>query len=500
MNGSHKKLNICVIGSGFAGISAATYLASSGHNVFIVEKNRDFGGRARRLKAKGFTFDMGPSWYWMPDVFDKYFKNHGEKIEDYLQLTRLNPSYKVFFSNSHKISIPSKFNDIKKIFEKYEKGSGKKLEKYLIHAKNKYEIGINKFVHKPSKSIFEFFSLEILSSLLKMDIFKSMHVHIRKFFRNEFLIKIIEFPLLFLGATPKNTPALYSLMNYADIKLGTWYPKGGMYSVIEGMITLAKKKGVVFYSNNEVIGFQFSNRTITKVETEKKLFDVDVVLSGADYYHTEQNLLPKKYRNYSSNYWRNRVMAPSSLLFFIGTNKKIKNIEHHCLFFDKDFNQHAKEIYENPQWPEEPLFYASFASKNDDSVCPKKCENIVLLIPIAPDLKDTDSIREKYYNLIMSRLELLTNQKIRKHVIFKKSYSIKNFKKDYNSFKGNAYGLANTLFQTAIFKPSIINKKLSNLYYCGQLTVPGPGVPPSIISGQLVAKEIVKDFGKKIRT
>ena len=329
---------------------------------------------------------------------------------------------------------------------------------------------------------------------IKMDIFNSMHTHIRKFFKNEFLIKIIEFPFLFLGATPKKIPALYSLINYADMKLGTWYPKGGMYSVIEAMINLAKKKGVIFYSNNEVTNFYFKNQSINKVATNKKLFDVDIVVSGSDYHHTDQKLLPIKYRNYSSNYWEKRIMTPSSLLFYIGTSKKIKNVKHHCLFFDKDFEQHAFEIYNHPQWPTEPLFYASFSSKDDPSNAPKGCENIVLLVPIAAGLKDSAAIRKRYYELIMNRLELLTNQKIKDYVIFKKSYSIKNFEKDYNSYKGNAYGLANTLFQTAIFKPSLINKKLSNFYYCGQLTVPGPGVPPSIISGEVVAKEIIKKY------
>ena len=493
-NSSSKKLNICVIGAGFAGISAATNLANYGHNVFVVEKNSDFGGRARKLKAKGFTFDMGPSWYWMPDVFERHFEINGEKIEDYLKLKRLNPSYKIFFSDKHIVSLPVDFNDIKKIFEKYEKGSGENLTRFLKDAEKKYKIGMNKFVRKPSKSVFEFFNSEIIAGLFKMDLFKSMHTHIRKFFNNKFLIKIIEFPLLFLGATPKNTPALYSLMNYADIKLGTWYPDGGMHKIIEAMISLAKKKGVVFYSKNEVKSFQINNKKIVKVETNKKLFDVDIVLSGADYHHTEQKLLPPKYRNYSSKYWDKKTMSPSSLLFYLGTNKKLKNIEHHCLFFDKDFDQHANDIYEFPQWPEEPLFYGSFSSKSDNSVSPKGCENIVLLVPIAPNLKDSDTIREKYYNIIMDRLEKLTKQSIKKHVIYKKSYCINNFKKDYNSFRGNAYGLANTLFQTAIFKPSIKNKKLNNLYYCGQLTVPGPGVPPSIISGEVSSKEIIRDF------
>jgi len=484
------KKNICVIGSGFSGLSSATYLASQGHNVYVLEKNSKLGGRARQFSSKGFTFDMGPSWYWMPDVFEKYFNDFDKNIEDYLKLKRLDPSYKVFFEDGH-IDIPANYQELKDLFESMEEGSGDNLDLFISQAEKKYKVGIQNLVYKPGLSIKEFIDKDTITGVFQLDIFKSMHSHIRKYFKNEKIIKLLEFPILFLGATPKNTPALYSLMNFADIKLGTWFPEGGMYKIVEAMVELAKEKGVKFYTSEEVKKFSYVNKKISHVITTKKTYDADYVVCSGDYQHFDQNVLDKKYKNYSASYWDKRTLAPSSLLFYIGLDKKLKNISHHCLFFDKDFEKHAEEIYSTPRWPSEPLFYASFTSDSDETVAPKNHENMFLLIPIAPDLEDNRIIRERYFDLIISRLEKLTNQNIKDHIVYKKSYGIRDFKKDYHSFKGNAYGLANTLFQTAILKPSIKNKKLDNLYFCGQLTVPGPGVPPSLISGNVVAKELL---------
>ena len=457
------KKNICVVGSGFSGISSATYLASQGHNVFVLEKNSKLGGRARQFSSKGFTFDMGPSWYWMPDVFEKYFKDFDKNINEYLNLKRLDPSYRVFFDDEI-IDIPANYESLKELLEGMEEGSGDKLDEFLKQAEKKYKVGIENLVYKPGLSIKEFINKETLSGVLQLDVFQNMHKHIRKYFKNEKIIKLLEFPILFLGATPKNTPALYSLMNYADIKLGTWYPEGGMHKIVEAMVNLAEEKGVKFYTNEEVKKLSYLNREITYVITTKKTYDADYVICSGDYHHFDQNILDEKFRNYSESYWDKRVLAPSSLLFYIGLDKKLKNVLHHCLFFDKDFEKHAEEIYTTPRWPSEPLFYASFTSKSDSTVAPKGHENMFLLMPTAPDLEDNKIIRERYFDLIISRLEKLTNQNIKDHIVYKKSYAIRDFKKDYHSFKGNAYGLANTLFQTAILKPSLKNKKLKNLF------------------------------------
>lgn len=488
------KKKVIVIGSGFSGLSAATSLAHMGYSVTVLEKNSTPGGRARRYAANGFTFDMGPSWYWMPDVFDAYFQKFGKSTSDYYELKRLDPSYTVIFGENDFVDVPASLDELKALFEKWEPDSAQQLGKFLEQAAYKYNVGINQLVYKPGRSLAEFMNLRLLLDVLRMDVFQSFHKHIRSYFSHPRIIKLMEFPILFLGALPENTPALYSLMNYADINLGTWYPMGGMHKIIEGMVQLAEEKGVEFTYNQDVKEIQVEAGIATRVVTATDAFEADVIVASADYHHVEKNLLPLQYQSYSDNYWDSRVMAPSSLIFYLGVNKRLKKLRHHNLFFDEDFEPHAREIYTHPRWPAKPLFYVSVPSVTDPGVAPEGCENLFILIPVAPGLQDTDEVREKYYNLVMDRLEKLTNQPIRPHVVYKRSYAHNDFIQDYNAFKGNAYGLANTLLQTAVLKPGLKSKKVQNLFYTGQLTVPGPGVPPSLISGQVVAKEVAKEF------
>lgn len=492
MQTKESKKRVVVIGAGFSGLSCACHLAKRGHKVTILEKNDQPGGRARTYSDKGFTWDMGPSWYWMPDVFDKFFGEFGKKVSDYYQLDRLDPSYQVKFKNEV-IDIPASMNELEKLFERIEAGSSKKLQSFLKQAEFKYNVGVRDLVYKPSRSLLEFFDAKLLLGLLKMDVFTSIAKHVRKHFKDERLIQLMEFPILFLGATAQNTPALYSLMNYADLSLGTWYPKGGMSSVVQGIVKLSQELGVEIKCDQEVQSFSYEGKKVKAIQTKYDEFECDVVVASADYQHVDQHLLPVEFRNYSEKYWDSRVMAPSSLLFYIGVDKKLPNLQHHTLFFDEDFGLHAHEIYDDPKWPSKPLLYVSATSKTDDSVAPKEKENLVVLIPVAPDIEDTEEIREKYFEIIMDKLEAFTGVTIRDSILSKRSYAHKDFISDYHSFKGNAYGLANTLKQTAILKPSLKNKKLKNLYFTGQLTVPGPGVPPSLISGEVVAREIAKD-------
>ncbi|MDB5260814.1 MAG: phytoene dehydrogenase [Adhaeribacter sp.] len=485
-----EKKNVVVIGAGFAGMAAATSLAQQGFKVKLLEKHDKPGGRARSFSSQGFTFDMGPSWYWMPDVFEKYFNKFGKTTADFYDLQRLDPSYTIVFGENDFMPVPAQLSQLYALFESLEPGSSDRLKAFLDQAAYKYEVGINNLVYKPSRSLTEFLDWKLLLDVFRLDVLQSMHRHVRKFFRHEKIIKLMEFPVLFLGALPQNTPALYSLMNYADIALGTWYPRGGMFKIVEGMEALAKAQGVEFCYSQEVTSFKTDENIISQVITATDSFAADVVVAGADYHHVEEKLLLPAQRSYSEDYWQKRVMAPSSLIFYLGINKRLANLQHHNLFFDEDFEPHAREIYEHPQWPANPLFYVSAPSQTDPSVAPAGCENIFILIPVAPDLEDTEAIRERYYNLVMDRLERLTKQKVREHVVFKRSYAHRDFISDYHAFKGNAYGLANTLMQTAILKPSLKSKKVKNLYFTGQLTVPGPGVPPSLISGQVVAREI----------
>ncbi|MBD79508.1 MAG: phytoene dehydrogenase [Crocinitomicaceae bacterium] len=482
---------VAVIGSGFAGLSAACYLAKEGFNVHVFEKNESIGGRARKFESDGFTFDMGPSWYWMPDVFERFFSDFGFQSKDFYELVRLSPSYRVFFEENDHIDLPSDKNELMELFDSIEPNSGQQLEAFLKDAEYKYQVGINKLVYKPSERISEFLENEILLGSIKLQLFGSISSLIRKYFKHPKIHQLLEFPVLFLGAKPKNTPALYSLMNYADMELGTWYPKGGMSKIIDAMTFIAKKHGVTFHLNSPVNFIPSMGKSALGVETPKGLFHADVVVAGADYHHVETQLLQTENRNYSLNYWSKRTMAPSSLLFYLGIDKKVENLDHHNLFFDADFENHAHEIYNDEKWPSDPLFYVCAPSKTDSTVAPKGCENLFVLMPIAPDLKDDNQTREKYFELLINRLETHTKSNIKEHIIYKRSFAVNDFKNEYNAYRGNAYGLANTLKQTAFLKPKMRNQKLNNLFYTGQLTIPGPGVPPALISGKVVSSLII---------
>lgn len=457
----------------------------------MLEKNDSAGGRARQWKDSGFTFDMGPTWYWMPDIFENFFNDFGKKTSDYYSLKRLDPSYRVYFGKDELMDLPVGIENISRLFEKYEKGSGRNLEKFLESSAKTYRVTVSEMVHVPGHSVRELITAETMSHIGLF--IQTVRQQVQRMFRHPYIRNVLEFPVLFLGAKPGNIPAFYNFMNYADLVLGTWYPSEGMYSVVKAMQELSQDLGVKFIPNAEVKKIVTENRQVTGVYAKEEFYSCDILVSGADYHHTSQ-LLDHDLRVYSESYWNKKVFAPSALLFYLGVNTKLKNLQHHTLFFDADFDPHAEAIYDSKRWPENPLFYASCASITDNSISPEGMENLTLLIPVAPGIEDNVEVREKYYHLIMSRLEHLTGQEIRSHVILKRAYGITDFENDYHSYKGNAYGLANTLMQTAFLRPKIRSRKVKNMYFTGQLTVPGPGVPPCIISGKIVAEDILKNY------
>jgi phytoene desaturase len=490
---------IAVIGSGFSGLSAACYIAAAGHDVHVYEKNAEAGGRARQFSTpEGYVFDMGPSWYWMPDVFERFFGDFGHMVSDFYNLNILSPSFDIVYPGNETLSVPENYSQLLSLFESIEPGSSLQLDKFMAEARFKYETGMGKLVYKPGISIMEFADLDLMRGAFRLQVFSSFSSHVRKFFSNPKLIALMEFPVLFLGAMPQDTPALYSLMNYAGLKLGTWYPKGGFGKVIEAIVSLAESNGAKFHFNSPVEKINIEKGQVKSISIKNVEIKFDAVIASADYHHVEDRLIPETCRNYSNAYWEKRTFAPSCLIFYIGLNKKVGKLNHHTLFFEEDLMEHSKEIYKNPKWPVKPLFYVCCPSKSDDTVAPAGHENLFLLMPIAPGLEDGEELREKYFRIMIRRLEKQIGVEILDLIDFKRSYCVSNFIEDYNSYKGNAYGLANTLKQTAILKPGIRNRKISNLFYTGQLTVPGPGVPPALISGKIVAEILLKNLKKKV--
>jgi phytoene desaturase len=481
---------VSVIGSGFSGLASACFAAKAGHEVTVFEKNEQIGGRARAFSAEGFMFDMGPSWYWMPDVFDKFFEQFGKKTADYYDLKKLDPGFQIIYGPDDILKIPADTNELYDIFEQIEKGSAEKLKTFLKEAELKYNVGMQQLVYKPAYSWMEFATLDVLKGVTQLNIFSSVSSYVRKSFKDHRLVSLLEFPVLFLGAMPHKIPALYTLMNYAALAQGTFYPIGGMTKIIEGMHDLALELGVTFNTNTPIEKISVSNKKVSALQSPKGSHPTDVLIASADYHHVEQQLLDAEFRNYEESYWDKKTFAPSCLIYYIGVNKKIKNLLHHNLYFDTDFEKHSQEIYQNPQWPSDPLFYVCCPSKTDDSVAPEGMENLFILVPIATGLKEGTEERKLYFDKLIKRIEAHTGEQFADHIVYQKSYCVDDFIKDYNAYKGNAYGLANTLMQTAVLKPTMRNKKLANMFYTGQLTVPGPGVPPSLISGQIVAEQI----------
>lgn len=480
---------VAIIGSGFSALSAASYLSRSGFEVDVYEKNSSLGGRARVFHEQGYSFDMGPSWYWMPDIFEKFFADFEKEPSDYYNLTRLSPAYQVFFEGEDKIEIPSSIDEIYTLFDAIEPGAGDQLRKFINSAEFNYKAAMDEIVYKPGKSVLELVTPETVSRVNQF--FTSIRSTIRKRFTNPHLIKILEFPVLFLGAKPDDTPAFYNFMNYADLVLGTWYPMGGMYKIVEGMTELANSLGTRFHTSASVDEIVVKDGEAKGLIVNGEFKEADFVLSGADYHHTE-SLLSTKDRQYSEKYWNKRTFAPSALIFYVGVNKKLNNLLHHNLFFDEEFDEHAVEIYDEPKWPNKPLFYVCAPSVTDSSVAPEGHENLFFLVPLAPGLEDSEAEREKYFDKVMERLERRTGNEIRSAIDYKRPFCVSDFKAEYNSYKGNAYGMANTLRQTAFLRPKIQSSKVSNLFFTGQLTVPGPGVPPALISGKISSQLIIK--------
>ena len=479
---------VLVLGAGFAGLATASYLAKAGHRVRVLERHDTLGGRARKFDAEGFTFDMGPSWYWMPDVFERYFADFGADVNEEMNLVRLDPSYTVWFDDGP-LEIPAGLDALAEVFERIEKGAGQKLQDFMAEAEVKYNIGMNKFVNKPAHNALEFAEWQTVVDATRLSLFTSFSAFARKHFTHPKLLQIIEFPVLFLGAKPEDTPALYSLMNYADTCLGTWYPMGGMNEIVQAMVRVAERQGVIFQTSSEVAAIlDDGDRASGVVLNNGRRIAAAAVVATGDYHHVEQTLLPPKWRRYDQKYWDKRTMSPSSLLYYVGLNTKVPELQHHNLFFDTPFGPHAKTIYDTNSWPDDPLFYVSAPSRTDSSVAPKGCENLFFLIPLAPGLKEDGTERERYFQEILTRLETHLGRDLRPHIVYTRSFAHKEFEEEYSSFKGNAYGLANTLRQTAFWKPKM-RSKLPGMHFAGQLTTPGPGVPPSLISGEVAARE-----------
>ena len=485
-----KNKKVIIIGAGISGLATAALLAKEGFKVTILEKNKLPGGRASVWKTKGFTFDMGPSWYLMPDIFEKYFSLFGKKPVDFFKLKRLDPHYRVYFGKNDYLDIVKDLNKNLSIFESIEPGAGKKLKEFLDTAEYQYNAAIKHILYKNFTKISDFFTLDIAKEGRKLNVFQNLDSYISKYVKDKRLKQILEYSIVFLGGSPHNTPAFYSIMSHIDFNMGVFYPENGIFTVIQALVQLAESNGARIKYNSNVDQIVVEEGKSTGVYVKNKFIPADIVISNADYPHTENQLLEEKWQSYSKRYWAKKTLAPSSFNLYLGIKGKIKNLKHHTLSFANDWEIHFKDIFANPSWPDKPSYYMCCPSKTDKTVAPIGHENLFILVPVASGLSDSDKFREEYSNKVISDIEDLIGEKIADRIVVKRIYSHRDYIKDFHSYKGSALGLAHTLLQTAVFRPQNKSKKVNNLYYVGQFTQPGIGMPMCLISAQLVSERI----------
>ncbi len=488
------KKNIVIIGAGFGGLSAAILLAKEGFDVTILEKNNQPGGRAGQFSEDGFTFDTGPSWYMMHHAFEDFFKQAGKDYRDYYEIERLDPTYRAFF-DSEQFDISADIDKVYALFENIEKGSSQKLKKVLNEAKYLYEKAVP-FLQKPFLSPLDFLEFEFAYKFITKRLFRSYESYIATNFKDKRLRDLLSWHTVFLGGTPASVPALYILMLHADLELGTFYPKGGMYKVVEALYKLSQEYGVNFKFDSPVEKIKVTNGKAKEVITAVKTIPTDIVLSNADYHHTEQKLLDPEWQQYPSSYWGEVTMSPSTFLIFLGLDKKIDNLLHHNYYFSNDSLSHFKSIQEEKDWPGNPSYYISVPSKSNSKINPMDGDNIMILVPVAPGLEDNKTIRNEMEQKVLNHFSQLIGANLKDHLEVQKTFAHNDYINGFNALKGNAFGLANTLFQTGSFRPRIKSRKVKNLYFSGTTTVPGIGMPLAIISAQVTSKQILKDYGK----
>lgn len=482
---------IVVVGGGIGGLATAGLLARDGHSVTLLEKNSQLGGRANLLATQGFRFDLGPSWYLMPDVFETFFAQFNTHPSKHLDLREIEPQYRIFFSDKSHVDISRIVAKTRAIFEEIEPGAGAALDQYLVEAQRKYNISVEQVLYKNVDTFFDFFSWKMLKEGRNLNALESMDSYVSKFFKSEKLQQIIQYTLVFLGGSPSNLPALYSLMTHVDFNQGVYYPMGGFYEVVKVIAGLAEEAGARLRTNAPVEKIITDGDRVVGVQVAGRLLKADVVIGNADYVHLEDLLDDQSKRAYSHKYWNKQTLSPSAFLVYLGVKGKLPKLQHHNIYFGENWIEHFDDIFAGKSWPQHPSLYINMPSKTDSSVAPKGHENLMILVPTAAGLRETPLWREQYAQFIIKYVEEQIGIALSEKIVFQKIFSVTDFKQQYNSYKGNALaGSAQTLLQTGIFRANNKHKHLKNLFMAGAYTTPGIGVPPTLISAHLARDRV----------
>jgi phytoene desaturase len=487
--------DVTVVGGGIGGLSAAAFLAADGAEVRVLEKNEQLGGRASRMHRDGFTFDMGPSWYMMPDVFERFFAQFDRQPSDYYDLEHLDPHYRVFFTDGDQVDVTGDREQLVDLFESYESGAGEAFRDYLETSQEHYETAMPHFVYEDRSRLRDYVDLDVLRAApVGLSLLGTMEGHVADYVDHPKLRQLLQYTLVFLGGSPHNTPALYNIMTHVDVNLGVYYPDGGLGAVVDALVELGGELGVTYETGAEVTGMAGRPAGVRVETADQGSATTDAAVANADYAHVERELLSPSDRQYGDAYWEERTYAPSAYLLYLGVEGDIDPLAHHSLVLPPDWDRHFEQIFDDPAWPDDPAFYVCAPSVTDDSVAPADHSTLFVLVPIAPGLADGPEARADYRDLVLERLATHTGVDVRDRIVVEEDFCVSEFAERYNATQGTALGLAHTLRQTALLRPSNTSKTVDGLYYTGAFTTPGIGVPMCLISGEHTARAVRRDL------
>jgi 1-hydroxy-2-isopentenylcarotenoid 3,4-desaturase len=498
-----------VIGGGIAGLATAALLAKAGMSVKLFESRDSVGGRASLWEKDGFRFDMGPSWYLMPDAFEQFFNLMGTTADKELKLERLSPAYQTRNEGlGDKLMMSENLDEIKAMFEGIEKGSGAKLQEYLESAESAYDLSIKHFLYTNFRDPRSFFHKDVLAKMgtfVKL-LLTSLYDFSGKYVKDERLKKMLNFPAVFLGASPYKTPSMYHLMTHVDMNQGVFYPQGGLYTVIEAIERLAKANGVEIHTSSPVTKILSQDGKAKGVLVGNQEYLADTVIASADLQFVETQLLDDKDRSLPQKWWDNKTPGPSAMLLYLGVKGKIEQLDHHTLLYTRDWAKNFAEVFKKADGksiiPNPASLYICMPSKTDASVAPEGYENIFVLVPIAADPSigrgGIDRAGDESFELEADRIiEQVANwceiPDLAERIVVRRTMGPKNFEDELNAWSGTALGMAHTLTQSAFFRPKNYSKKVKNLFYTGHNTIPGIGLPMCLIGAELVYKHLTND-------
>jgi len=480
-----------VVGAGFGGLSTAASLADAGVDVQVLERHDRPGGHAGVLERDGFRFDTGPSWYLMPDVFERFFARFDREPTDYYELERLDPQYRVLWKDGDAVTIEPHRRNVHEVFESYEAGAGDALQRYLDRAERNYELAMNRVVYEGRERLRDFVDPDLLPLAPRLRLFGSVDDYVSRYVDHPKLKQLLEYTLVFLGGSPYDAPALYTIMSHVDLNGNVFYPDGGIAGVVDALADLCTELGVEIRTGVDVEAIGGSAGAF-ELETTAGTFQSDVVVSNANPAHVERDLLAPEVVDRDPDYWDDRTYAPSALMLYLGVEGDLPALAHHSLVLPTDWEPHFDAMFEDPKWPEDPAYYLSVTSKTDDAVAPDGHHAVVVLVPIAPGLDDRPAVRERVRDKVLDDLAETVGVDLRDRIVVEESACVTEFAGRYRNPKGSALGLAHTLRQTGPFRPGH-RGPVDGLYYAGSYTAPGIGMPMCLVSGEHAADAVLED-------